>query len=160
MSQKYNMRTKIKNSSKSLDQYIGNKIKARRALIGMSQERLGARLGITFQQIQKYEKGTNRVSASMLYNIANILNVDYAFFTDGFSESTELHDSNLPTYKTNSSVTSIDLKQRKEESELIKAFSKLKDYSVKRKFISLLKAFVSLEENTKEQEQNCNIDNE
>jgi transcriptional regulator with XRE-family HTH domain len=63
-----------------IDVHVGCRIRLRRTMSGMSQERLGDSLGITFQQIQKYERGTNRVGASRLQNIANILNVPVSFF--------------------------------------------------------------------------------
>ena len=63
-----------------IDIHVGSRIRLRRTMLGMSQEKLGESLGITFQQIQKYEKGTNRVGASRLQNISSILNVPVAFF--------------------------------------------------------------------------------
>jgi len=64
----------------SIDVHVGSRIRFRRTLMGLSQEKLGDSLGITFQQIQKYEKGTNRVGASRLQNIASILHVPISFF--------------------------------------------------------------------------------
>ena len=65
-----------------IDVHVGNRIRMRRQLIGMSQEKLGELLGITFQQVQKYEKGANRISASRLYFTAKILGVPVQFFFD------------------------------------------------------------------------------
>jgi transcriptional regulator with XRE-family HTH domain len=65
-----------------IDVHVGNRIRMRRQLIGMSQEKLGELLGITFQQVQKYEKGANRISASRLYYSAKILSVPVQFFFD------------------------------------------------------------------------------
>jgi transcriptional regulator with XRE-family HTH domain len=80
-----------------VDRHVGNRMRMRRLLIGMSQEKLGELLGITFQQVQKYEKGSNRVSASRLYNVAKVLGVPVQYFFDelqgeqpaamGFAES-------------------------------------------------------------------------
>jgi len=81
-----------------IDVHVGNRIRMRRQIVGMSQEKLGELLGITFQQVQKYEKGTNRISASRLYYCAKILGVPAQFFFDdlpgvdteaGFGESRE-----------------------------------------------------------------------
>src|SRR6185437_5775644 len=66
------------------DIYVGSRIRLRRNMLGMSQESLGEQLGITFQQIQKYEKGTNRVGASRLQAISSILNVPVSFFFEDF----------------------------------------------------------------------------
>jgi transcriptional regulator with XRE-family HTH domain len=65
-----------------VDVHVGNRIRMRRQLVGMSQEKLGELLGITFQQVQKYEKGANRISASRLYFTAKILGVPVQFFFD------------------------------------------------------------------------------
>lgn len=79
-----------------VDRHVGNRVRMRRLLVGMSQEKMGELLGITFQQVQKYEKGSNRISASRLYQIARILGVPIQFFYDelqpeqadsGFKES-------------------------------------------------------------------------
>ena len=64
----------------SIDQHVGARLRLRRSLMEMSQSELGEKLGVTFQQVQKYEKGTNRVGASRLQNIASILNVPVSFF--------------------------------------------------------------------------------
>lgn len=65
---------------KELDRHIGNRVRLARAVKRMSQEKLGEHLGVTFQQVQKYEKGTNRISASTLFQIAKVLEVDILFF--------------------------------------------------------------------------------
>ena len=66
-----------------VDRYVGSRVRMRRIMLGMSQEKLGEALGLTFQQVQKYEKGTNRVGASRLQQIAHILQVPVSFFFDG-----------------------------------------------------------------------------
>ena len=70
---------KVRKFNKSLDAFIGEKVKQCRIALGMSQDKLGSYLGITFQQVQKYEKGINRISASMLYTIATVLNVEIQY---------------------------------------------------------------------------------
>jgi transcriptional regulator with XRE-family HTH domain len=67
----------------SIDKHVGQRIRARRMVIGLSQEKLGAELGITFQQVQKYEKGTNRIGSGRLQQIANTLAVPVAYFYEG-----------------------------------------------------------------------------
>ena len=87
----------------SIDVHVGNRVRMRRQLIGMSQEKLGELLGITFQQVQKYEKASNRISASRLHHVAQILGVPVQFFFEdlpvagegGFSE--EGGDSGMAT---------------------------------------------------------------
>src|SRR3954468_15383406 len=66
-----------------IDRHVGSRVRMRRMMIGMSQERLGDALGLTFQQVQKYEKGTNRIGASRLQQIAEILQVPVSYFFEG-----------------------------------------------------------------------------
>lgn len=70
-----------------VDRHIGNRVRTRRAMLGMSQEKLAEALGLTFQQIQKYEKGTNRIGASRLLQIAGILDVSIEFFFAGCTDT-------------------------------------------------------------------------
>ena len=72
-----------KKSPNPTDKYVGSRVRMRRLMLGMSQEKLGEKLGLTFQQVQKYEKGTNRIGASRLQHISQILKVPVAFFFDG-----------------------------------------------------------------------------
>ena len=69
-----------------VDRHVGNRVRMRRLLVGMSQEKLGELLGITFQQVQKYEKGSNRVSASRLYQVSRVLGVPVQYFYDELKE--------------------------------------------------------------------------
>lgn len=71
--------------NQSVDRHVGNSIRTRRRMLGISQEELGSRLGLTFQQVQKYEKGINRVSASKLHAIAEVLEVPISYFFEGLS---------------------------------------------------------------------------
>src|ERR1700756_4580474 len=66
-----------------VDKYVGSRVRMRRIMLGMSQEKLGEALGLTFQQVQKYEKGTNRVGASRIQQIAEILQVPVSFLFEG-----------------------------------------------------------------------------
>lgn len=75
-----------KRDPNSVDRHVGNRVRMRRLLVGMSQEKLGELLGITFQQVQKYEKGSNRVSASRLYHISRVLGVPVQYFYDELKE--------------------------------------------------------------------------
>jgi ribosome-binding protein aMBF1 (putative translation factor) len=66
-----------------VDKHVGNRVRMRRLMVGMTQEKLGDKLGLTFQQVQKYEKGTNRISASRLQEMSHILQVSVPFFFEG-----------------------------------------------------------------------------
>jgi transcriptional regulator with XRE-family HTH domain len=136
-------RTMTKKSPNPIDKHVGSRVRMRRMMISMSQEKLGEKLGITFQQIQKYEKGTNRVGASRLQQIANVLGVPVGFFfegapsvdgsTGGFSESPS------PAYVSDFLATSDGL-------ALTKAFMKVGDSKVRRRIVDLVEAIASEEE--------------
>lgn len=78
-------------NNNAIDLHVGQRARLRRTLLGMSQEQLGAELNITFQQVQKYERGTNRVSASRLWDISQILDVSIGYFFDDMTELTMQH---------------------------------------------------------------------
>src|SRR6266576_7359889 len=78
-----------KKQANPIDAQVGNRVRIRRMLIGMSQEKLGDLLGLTFQQVQKYEKGVNRIGAGRLYEIARILGVPVDFFYEGVTVASE-----------------------------------------------------------------------
>lgn len=122
----------------TLDNYIGSRVKARRAALGISQNKLGAYLGVTFQQIQKYEKGVNRISASTLYRMADALSVDYSYFFDGF-ENNCLQESSLPVYE-------FDSGKKKETTELLRAYYKISNPAVRKKIVALMRALAANEE--------------
>lgn len=79
-----------------VDVHVGNRIRLRRTLMGLSQEKLGEALGLTFQQIQKYERGANRVGASRLYDLAQVLDVPIGFFFDDMQEARPSAPSSAP----------------------------------------------------------------
>src|ERR1700674_3906954 len=72
-----------KKAPNPIDKHVGSRVRMRRMMLGMSQEKLGNALGLTFQQVQKYEKGANRIGASRLQQIAHILQVSVSFFFEG-----------------------------------------------------------------------------
>ncbi len=77
---------KINGMGNPIDVHVGSRIRLRRTLLGMSQEQLGAAIGLTFQQVQKYERGANRIGASRLYDLTRVLNVPMSFFFDDMPE--------------------------------------------------------------------------
>jgi len=83
-----------------VDRHVGSRLRLQRTLIGFSQQKLGQALGITFQQIQKYEHGTNRIGASRLYQISQILDVPVSFFFEEMPEPTRQSNNEEPTAKT------------------------------------------------------------
>lgn len=122
-----------------IDIYVGSRIRMRRNILGMSQEKLGEHLGITFQQIQKYEKGTNRVGASRLQAIASILEVPPSFFFDGAPGGQEgLMEESQSTYM-------VDFLSSTEGIQLNRAFARIEDPKVRRKVIDLVRALAGEE---------------
>ena len=75
-------------NNNAVDMHVGKRVRLRRTLLGMSQEQLGTELNITFQQVQKYERGANRISASRLWDIGQILDVPINYFFDDMTENT------------------------------------------------------------------------
>ncbi|MEK1928420.1 MAG: helix-turn-helix transcriptional regulator [Pararhizobium sp.] len=122
-----------------IDIHVGSRIRLRRTMLGMSQEKLGESLGITFQQIQKYEKGTNRVGASRLQNISSILNVPVSFFfEDAPGDSASSGASGMAEASSSNYV--VDFLSSSEGLQLNRAFVKIGDPKVRRKLVDLVKA--------------------
>lgn len=123
-----------------IDIHVGSRIRLRRVLIGMSQEKLGDQLGITFQQVQKYEKGTNRVGASRLYRISQVLGVPVSFFFDDIAGQAPA-ESGFGETKSERYV--VDFISSAEGLQLNKAFLRISDPRVRRKVVELVQAVSS-----------------
>src|SRR5215212_4366143 len=120
-----------------VDRHVGSRVRMQRMLVGVSQEKLGEACGITFQQIQKYEKGMNRMGASRLHQIARILQVPVEFFYEG--APSEAGSGGL-TSADRSSRSMTDFLGTSEGLELVKAFMAVKDAKVRRRIVDLTKA--------------------
>lgn len=121
-----------------IDSHVGSRIRLRRNMLGMSQEKLGEALGITFQQIQKYEKGTNRVGASRLQAIASILGVPAAFF---FEDAPGQEPAGGRGFAEDSSVAyAAEFCSTAEGLQLNRAFARIADPKVRRRIIELVKS--------------------
>lgn len=124
-----------------IDVHVGSRVRLRRTMQSMSQEKLGDSLGITFQQIQKYEKGANRIGASRLQNISRVLNTPVAFF---FEDAPSGGEGNAPGMEeANSTNYVVDFLSSSEGLQLNRAFVKISDAKVRRKIIDLVKALAS-----------------
>lgn len=110
-----------------VDIHVGKRIRQRRWLIGMTQQQLGEAVGIKFQQIQKYETGSNRVSASRLWDIADALGVPVTFFFDGLDQS----DGEPAATKT---ALPVDLTQDREALELLRTYYAIPEQQRRRLF--------------------------
>ncbi len=121
-----------------VDVYVGSRIKHQRTVSGISQEKLGNELGLTFQQVQKYEKGANRVGASRLFQISRILNVSPAFFFDGMPDaSANGMASGLAEETTGFEHENLS---KRETLELVRAYYKIEDPDVRKRVFDLIKS--------------------
>jgi transcriptional regulator with XRE-family HTH domain len=117
------------------DKHVGARVRMRRMMLSMSQEKLGDALGLTFQQVQKYEKGTNRIGASRLQHISNILQVPISFFFEGVprapGQSNGISEAPSSAYVSDFLSTSDGL-------SLIKSFVKIKNSKLRRRIVDLV----------------------
>jgi len=129
----------IKKLPNPIDRHVGSRVRMRRVLVGLSQEKLGEALGLTFQQVQKYEKGTNRIGASRLQQMSRILGVPVEYFFDGapqFAQRelvTGLEDQGDTAYVADFLATN-------EGIQLNRAFLRIRDPKLRRKVVELVSA--------------------
>ena len=118
-----------------IDVHVGTQLRLRRLIVGLSQDELGSRLGISFQQIQKYETGTNRISAARLFEISRELDVPISwFFKDLPAE--EGQGSAVPA--ADAGLETADVSDPRETGELLRHFSSIEDQDVRRKIIEMV----------------------
>ena len=120
-----------------VDSHVGSRVRLRRTLRGMSQEKLGNAVGLTFQQIQKYERGLNRIGSSRLYQFSKVLDVPVAFFFDEMpgdmgSQPSLASQVQQATYDENMS--------RRETLELVRAYYKVENRNTRKRIYELVKA--------------------
>jgi transcriptional regulator with XRE-family HTH domain len=125
-----------KKAPNPIDKHVGSRVRMRRMMLNMSQEKLGDALGLTFQQVQKYEKGTNRIGASRLHQIAQTLQVPVSFFYDGAPHVGAHHGGGMaeapsPAYISDFLATSDGL-------SLTKAFMRIKNSKLRRRIVELV----------------------
>jgi len=124
-----------KKAPNPIDKHVGSRVRMRRMMLSMSQEKLGDALGLTFQQVQKYEKGTNRIGASRLQQIANILQVPVAFFFEGAPDLS----GRGPAGKDAPSATYVaDFLATSDGLALTKAFMRIDDPKLRRRIVDLV----------------------
>ena len=123
-----------------VDQHVGSRVRLRRMLLGMSQERLGESMGLTFQQVQKYEKGVNRIGASRLFQISKILDVPVQFF---FEEAPNIGGDGTAARgmaEPDSEAFILEFLNSREGLELNRAFVKIGDPKVRKSVVDLVRA--------------------
>ncbi|MBA4801183.1 MULTISPECIES: helix-turn-helix domain-containing protein [Euryhalocaulis] len=119
-----------------VDKHVGSRVRLRRKIMNMSQESLGEALGVTFQQVQKYERGVNRIGASRLYAVSHVLEVPVGFFFEGL----EAPDAVTGMAEGEQQPLMYDFIQSTDGVALASAFSKIQDPKVRRRVIELIRA--------------------
>lgn len=137
-----------------IDLHVGKRMHLRRTMLGMSQERLAYELGVTFQQVQKYEKGLNRIGASRLWDIAQVLGVGVEFFYEDLDEnscdkSPRKISNHFQLSDDTESTFDIDAWLRKDVIALVKAYTKIKDQDVTKNILNLVESMAEKEAENK-----------
>jgi transcriptional regulator with XRE-family HTH domain len=129
-------------NNNAIDVHVGRRVRVRRTLLGMSQEQLGDALSITFQQVQKYERGSNRVSASRLWDIGQILEVPVSFFFEDMSDDTKDHSPRKMKTGDAAEVgeAPLDTMARRETLELVRAYYQITNAGVRKRITEMVKA--------------------
>ena len=133
-----------------VDVHVGGRVRVRRTLLGMSQEKLGAAVGLTFQQIQKYERGANRIGASRLFELSRVLDVPISFFFDDMTSAVKagpggrrgragLSDQGQEAFRR-------DPLAKRETLELVRAYYKIENPKVRKRTFGLVKALAGVKD--------------
>ncbi len=125
-----------------IDVHVGSRVRLRRTLLGMSQEKLGQALGLTFQQIQKYERGVNRIGSSRLYQLSQILDVPVSFFFDDMPAANASPASGLA--ETPQAPLERDPMVKRETLELVRAYYRIRDPNARKRIFELTKAVAAI----------------
>ncbi len=140
---------KTKGIPDTIDKHVGKQLKSRRSLLGLSQEKLAESVGVTFQQVQKYERGTNRISASRLFTFSKILDVSIDFFYQGMDNNEKLSslhgmsDNDQEGFdSTSANIKKIpeNLMSKKETIDVLKAYYSIEDEKKRKDFLTLIKS--------------------
>ena len=124
------------------DVRVGQLLRERRMLLGMSQEQLGGMLGVTYQQVQKYERGTNRMGSSRLQDLCRVLSVPVSYFFDGPPQMHGLSEDRA-AFEPETPTLPVEVDGR-ETLELVRAFSRIEDPHVRRRLLELTRALADL----------------
>lgn len=134
-----------------VDVHVGGRVRMRRTLLGMSQEKLGEAIGLTFQQVQKYERGTNRIGASRLYDLSKVLDVPVGFFfeelTDYMAPGEKDGIAALNEFAEEQSEYEFDPMAKRETLELVRAYYRIRDPQVRKRLFEMCKVLASASDN-------------
>ena len=122
-----------------IDIHVGSRVRLRRNMLGLSQEKLGEAIGLTFQQVQKYERGANRIGASRLHDLSQVLDVPVSFF---FDDTDPVRAPAIPAGFAEPAAEAFDADplQRRETVELISAYYRIDDPALRRRLFELARA--------------------
>lgn len=121
-----------------VDVHVGHRVRVRRTLLGLSQDKLGQAIGLTFQQVQKYERGSNRISASRLFDLARILDVSVGYFFDDIDEPSAAKGLAEPAEPFGP-----DPLTKRETLELVRAYYRIRDPHVRKCLFGTFKAIAA-----------------
>ena len=140
-------RSIAKDGPSPIDVHVGSRVRLRRTLLGMSQEKLGEAIGLTFQQVQKYERGMNRISASKLWKLSNVLDVPVSYFFDDLGVD---EDGRAPVSPggeiSGTDSLALDPMAKRETLELVRAYYRIGDPGVRKRVFELAKALANAAE--------------
>lgn len=132
---------KTKGLPDKIDVHVGNRLRVRRTLLGLSQEKLAGAIGLTFQQVQKYERGLNRISAGRLYQFSRILDIPVSYFYENINQNTPanlgLSDNDQDNFHYDGSE---DLMENKETIDLLRAYYSIQDTNMRKDILKFIKS--------------------
>lgn len=130
-----------------VDTHVGAKVKSRRLMLGLSQEELAKSIGLTFQQVQKYERGTNRISVSRLIDIARALKTPLEYFTDGIATLAESMRGKTAMRGVSdvkqAAFDDVDTMTKKDVLELVRAYQRISTPALKKQLVEMAKALAA-----------------
>ncbi len=131
-----------------IDVHVGSRVRLRRTLLGLSQEKLGEALGLTFQQVQKYERGANRIGASRLFDLSRVLDVPISFFYDDMSSNTSAKSPRNIVSLADQAVEPFepDPLAKRETLELVRAYYRIKEPAVRKRIFQLTKVLANADD--------------
>ncbi|MCI4662684.1 MAG: helix-turn-helix transcriptional regulator [Neomegalonema sp.] len=137
-------------SPNPIDVHVGGRVRLRRMVVGMSQEKLGEQLGLTFQQVQKYEKGANRIGASRLFEIARLLGVTVQFFFEDLPDGVDPGVVNGMREEAHDTAGLMEFVSSAEGLQLNMAFSQIDSAETRKRIVDLVKTLAGPEERPKQ----------
>ncbi len=126
-----------------VDIHVGRRLRLKRTILGMSQEAVGKEIGVTFQQIQKYERGINRMGASRLYDFAKALGVNISYFFEGFGDYAADDGSGLALGEPDAAGFEHEKVNNRETIEVMRAYYRIKNPAVRKRIVELIKAMAA-----------------